>query len=571
MTRPGAVPRVEEAATSLRRGDRWIAPLLVRALPPEVPFGFLGRVLPSYGNVEVFVEAHRLPPPRALELVHQARSVSEAELAYGTAGRETPELEVERAGAEELGRAIAGRRQELWRVGLRVVATGSSRLRAEAERQRVAERLGALGFRTRVPRYEVAATVRKSPFVPDDPRPSGFWQTLSTDALAALFPFEEETVLEPSGVLVGLALADASPVFLDRWSHASHSWGFFGATGSGKSFAAALTLLRTRWMRPETELVILDPLGEYARFVRALGGEVLRVADPSAGRLNPLDPVPGAEDPRERAGWVAAMLRALFPSLSDEEGAELDAALSRLYATQDRAPTFDDLASELERRTSGHRLASFLEVFRSGSLRTLNGPTTLRTDARVLGVDFSGLPEEQLPFHLTYVLKWTYGRVRSRRGPKLLLLDETHLLARTDATLEFLDRVVRHLRHFETGLLLVTQSPDDLLGRPSGRSLARNLYATAFLRLAEVSPETRSFFSLGTGEAEWLTRARLPREAGYSESLWRIGEARLPLAMVASTPEYEFLTTVLGGPDEGPQPSGVPLEREVYRGPTAPP
>ncbi len=556
-----------EGIAWLRRGQRFLAPLLVRALPREVPFGFLGKVVPSSANVDLYVEAHRLPPEEALAVVHRSRTVAEAELAAGSGGSELPELEIERAGAEELGRAIADRSQALWRTGLRAIAHGSSRLRAEGERHRLAERWTTLGFRTRVPRFEVAGALRPSGLDPEDPRPEGFWQTLSTDALAALFPFADETILEPSGILVGLALADASPVFLDRWAHASYSWGIFGTTGAGKSFAAALFALRTRWMRPETELLVLDPLGEYAGFVRALGGELLRLRDPGAGRLNPLDPRTTGGDAQEKAGRVGAMLRALFPTLADEEAATLDAAVSGLLAGSVREPTFDDLRAAVSEGSSPGRLPTFLEVFRSGSLRSVNGPTTVAPEAPIVGVDLSGIPDDHLAFHLTYVLDWAYARLRTRPGPKLVVLDEAHLLARTDATLEFLDRLVRHLRHFDAGLLLLTQSPEDLLARPSGRSLLRNLAATTFLRLPEVSEAARAFFQLAPAEAEWLARARLPRDAGYAESLWRIGEAHLPLALVGSTPEYEFLTSVLGPPS----PEAVPLEGEVYTGPPAPP
>jgi type IV secretory pathway VirB4 component len=178
----------------------------------------------------------------------------------------------------------------------------------------------------------------------------------------------------------------------------------------------------------------------------------------------------------------------------------------------------------------------------------LDGPTTACPTERVVSVDFQGVPDDQLPFHLTYVLDWAYGRLVHRTGGKLLVVDEAHLLARHAATEEFLDRVVRHVRHYEAGVVVLSQSPDDFLARPAGRSLLRNLFATAFLRLPQVSAETRAFFGLTGAEADWLPRARLPRETGYSESLWRIGELHLPLAIVASTPEYEFLEATLGRP-----------------------
>jgi len=541
-------PGRSEGTTWRRRGRRYVCPLLVRQFPSELPFGFLGRVAPPSPGVELTLEADRIPADRALEIVQGARSVAETELLDGGGGASVAQLEVERRSADELGRELAGRLQELWRVGLRWVASADSRARAEGERLRLTERLAAVGFRTRVPRYEIAEALAPPGRWGGQRRPSGYWQTMTTDGLAAFYPFGDESIVDPGGVLVGLSLSDASPVFLDRWAQASYSWGVFGTTGAGKSFAASLIALRTRWLRPETELVVLDPLGEYAGLVQALGGTVVHLRDPSQGRLNPLDPVTTGGDLREKASRVVTMLRALWPSLRDEEAATLDAAVSRLYARGDREPTMDELAEELARGPAADgRLPTLAEVFRTGSLAGVNGPTTLQVEDRTLAVDLSGLPEEHLPFHLTYVLDWTYHRLVGRPGPKIVLLDEAHLIARHPGTIEFLDRAVRHLRHFRAGLLLLTQDPEDLLQSSSGRSLLRNLSATAFLRLAEVSPACRAFFGLSTSEAEWLTKARLPTDAGYAESLWRVGPWHLPLAIIASTPEYELLGSALGG------------------------
>lgn len=560
MTAAGATDGSVEAATWLKTGRRYRAPLLVRQFPGEVPFGFLGRVLPTTEPIELLVELHRILPARALEILQGARAVAEAELATGGTGSETAELEVERETAEQVGRAVARRTQELWKVGLRLVALGSSRPRVEATRARLTQRLSSLGFRTRVPRYEVRSTLSPADLSGGALRPSGYWHTLPTDGVAALFPFVDESVVEAGGVLVGLALSDASPVFLNRWDHASYSWGIFGTTGAGKSFAAALLWLRTRWMRPEVEVTVLDPLGEFSGFVRALGGSVIEVAG-GGRRLNPLDPATTGGDRREKAARVGAMLRALFSSLEDSETASLDTAVSRLYERGPAVPTFDDLIAEVEGdpRPTG-RLTTLLDVFRTGSLRAANGPTTVTLGSGPISVDLRGVPEDHLAFHLSYLLDWAYGRLRDRPGPKLLLIDEAHRVVRQRSAAEFLDRVVRHVRHFGAGVLLLSQTPEDFLGSAEGRAVLRNLYATAFLRLPEVSSEASTFFGLTAAEAEWLPKARLPREAGYSESLWRIGELHLPLAVIASTPEYEFLTATLGrdrDPPSATSPAGV--------------
>ena len=117
-----------------------------------------------------------------------------------------------------------------------------------------------------------------------------------------------------------------------------------------------------------------------------------------------------------------------------------------------------------------------------------------------------------------------------------------------------MERLVRLVRHYETGLILLSQNPDDFLVTDSGRALALNLRATTFLRVASVSIAAREFFQLTSEEAEWLPRARLPREPGYSEGLVRSGPGHFPVALVASTPEFEFLRAALAvsATPEGP-------------------
>ncbi len=273
------------------------------------------------------------------------------------------------------------------------------------------------------------------------------------------------------------------------------------------------------------------------------GGQVVRPGASEGPRINPLDPGDGAGDRPEKAARVTAALRALFPSLSDEEGAALDAAVARVVERGGPAPTLSDLRAEVDRLPEvPRRLPGLLEVFRTGSLRHLDGPTTVAWDQSPLVFDLSGVAEGHLPFYLAYLLDAIYGRLKASDRPKLVVVDEAHLLARNPATAEFLDRLVRHVRHYRAGLLIASQNPDDFLRTESGRSLLRNLRATLLLRLPEVSEAARDFFHLTEAEVDWLPKARLPKESGYSEGLLRFGPAHLPIAIVASTPEYELLS-----------------------------
>jgi hypothetical protein len=172
------------------------------------------------------------------------------------------------------------------------------------------------------------------------------------------------------------------------------------------------------------------------------------------------------------------------------------------------------------------------------------------------------VPEAHRPFHLAYVLEWVYGRLRTADRRRLVLVDESHFLLHDPRTAEFLDHVVRHVRHFGAGFLLLSQHPEDFLRAPAGRSVLANLSATLLLRLTSVSEAVAQQFQLTPSEAEWLPRARLPREAGYAEGLFRLGPSHLPIAVVASTPEYEFLAEALGrAASTGGSPRAAALSR----------
>jgi uncharacterized protein DUF87 len=543
-------PDRPESPRAVRVPGGALAPLLVPRLPPRIPFGFLGRLLGGNREFGAFLELLPEPALPSLRTLEEVATRAEAELSSTVPppdGRRA-ELEREAESAREVGRSLAAREQRLFRCGLCFVAGGKSPVEAERARGRLERLLEAAGFRLRVPVYEGAEALSPPSAGTPVRRPAGYWHLLPSDSAAAFFPFVDESQLEPRGVLVGLALEDAAPVVLNRWSHASHSWGVFGATGSGKSFAAALIASRERWMHPGLSTAVLDPLGEFGGWARSLGGEVLRLGPGAGARLNPLDPAGNSGSGAEKAARAGALLASLFPSLRDEEGALLDRALQRLYDARGR-PTFSELIAEVERDGARvPRLLSLLETFRSGSLRYLDGPTTASLEGDPLVVDLTGVAPEQRAFHLCYTLDALAARLAERSGPKLLIVDEAHLLATHPGTASFLDGLVRRVRHHSAGLLLLSQSPDDFLRTPTGRSTLRNLRATLLLRLNPVSPEARSFFALSLPEAEWLSRARLPREAGYSEGLLRFGPAHLPIAIVAATPEYEWLSSVLVGP-----------------------
>jgi type IV secretory pathway VirB4 component len=65
-----------------------------------------------------------------------------------------------------------------------------------------------------------------------------------------------------------------------------------GVPGSGKSFSAK-ELIAFLALATDDDILVCDPEREYASLVRAMGGEVIRIAAGSDDHINALDMVEG--------------------------------------------------------------------------------------------------------------------------------------------------------------------------------------------------------------------------------------------------------------------------------------
>jgi hypothetical protein len=82
---------------------------------------------------------------------------------------------------------------------------------------------------------------------------------------------------------------------------------------------------------------------------------------------------------------------------------------------------------------------------------------------------------------------------------------------------------------------------------PVGKPPAEVPFQGVFLRYARVEDFPKGYLSPQV--AEWLPKARTQSEAGYAEAVFPLPYGGyIPLAIVASTPEYEWLTSHRGGP-----------------------
>jgi type IV secretory pathway VirB4 component len=346
-----------------------------------------------------------------------------------------------------------------------------------------------------------------------------------------------------------------------------------GTSGSGKSYAVKLDLLRTLMRKPDAWIYCVDPLREFAQATEAMGGQVIFLGN-AESILNPFElaHLPPSEDgaPRENAYlWKLSMLGVFFdvllPTLDGYERSVLllsvqdafaEAGIVEDPATHSNTPptlaTFVDLlrrnaqAPEDPRRAqASQNLATYLQPLLAGSLRGLVGQTTISLRSNVVTFDLKSLDRHWFPLYMYVVIDFIERRFfQDAKAPKRLVVDEAWNLLDHESTAQALDRLSRHLRHYRAGLTLVTQTPQSFLQSEHGQAILSNCLQTFLFRQRHVSPEVRDAYGLEEDDADLLTRMGTGESIQHSECLFIAGNNKSYLAVFASPAEDAIVRSI---------------------------
>ena len=166
--------------------------------------------------------------------------------------------------------------------------------------------------------------------------------TLNTDPLSSLFPFISFDLSSNEGILFGINKHNRSLILFDRFSLENANMVIFAKSGSGKSYAVKLELLRSLMLG--IDCIVIDPENEYKPLTDAVGGEFLKISLSSDVHLNPFDLPEKREDEspedilRNNIINLVALMRIMLNGMSPEEDAIMDRALMETYAAKDITP-----------------------------------------------------------------------------------------------------------------------------------------------------------------------------------------------------------------------------------------
>jgi conjugal transfer ATP-binding protein TraC len=376
---------------------------------------------------------------------------------------------------------------------------------------------------------------------------------LNSSPLSSIFPFVSFDLSSDRGILYGINRQNSSLILFDRFSLENYNSVVFAKSGSGKSYAVKLEILRSLMF--DTEVIVIDPEREYEYLAQAVGGKLFNISLSSDNHINPFDlpVVKEDEEPsdilRSNIINLVGLFRIMLGGLTPEEDAIVDRAISETYALKDitgdadfsgmEPPLLSDFENVLSGMEGGASLVIRLTKYTRGTFSGfLNRPTNIDINNQFIVFSVRDMEDELKPIAMYIVTHFIWNAVRKELKKRLLIVDEAWWMMKSEDTASFLFSLAKRGRKYFLGISTITQDVEDFLRSPYGKPILTN---SSIQLLLKQSPTTidllKETFNL-TDEEKFLLL-----ESGVGEGLFFAGLKHVAIKIVASYTEDQIITS----------------------------
>jgi conjugal transfer ATP-binding protein TraC len=377
---------------------------------------------------------------------------------------------------------------------------------------------------------------------------------LNSSPLSSIFPFTSFDLTSDKGILYGVNRHNSSLVLFDRFSLENYNSITFAKSGSGKSYATKLELLRTL-MFDNTDVIVMDPENEYEYLAEAVGGRHFKISLNSEHHINPFDlPLPGPDESganilRSNIINLVGLFRLMMGGLSAEEDAIMDRAITETYALKDitaesdfrsvEPPLMSDFELVLSGMEGGESLAQRLSKYTKGTWAGfINMPTNIDINKKFIVFSLRDMEDELKPIAMYIVTHYIWNAIRKELKKRLLVIDEAWWMMKSEDTASFLMGLVKRGRKYYLGVATITQDVGDFLKSPYGIPIITN---SSIQILLKQSPTTidllQTTFNL-TDEEKFLLL-----ESDVGEGIFFAGLKHVAIKIIASYTEDQIITS----------------------------
>ena len=341
---------------------------------------------------------------------------------------------------------------------------------------------------------------------------------LPTLTLASGFPFSESYHNDVSGWLLGEDSGYGLPVFFDPFylnnERTGHNMSVIGSTGSGKSFLARKIMIN---QLPTTKIFLFDIENEFSKLVERNGGEYIDLASKSL--INPLQIryIQTSDDEEDsnnnilskHLGFLENFFVTAFNDISEKELVVLLDIVEKFYKSRGITkktteeefskmkvtdyPIFSDLYDYLVKyqkkvkNPEESRILVNIEVLLKRMIIgqdaiLFNGYTSIDLSNDLIAFNLQELTynsskrliNTQMLNVLTFLNQEIASNKRKNINKKdkkniLIVVDEFHHFIDEDnpTLLRYFGQLTRRLRKYSAGIIILTQSPQDISSKNS--------------------------------------------------------------------------------------------------------
>jgi type IV secretory pathway VirB4 component len=548
-----APQKLEVEFDYLKIGDTYIRSFYISGYPRLVGPGWLEQIINFDSSLDISFFIYPIETRGVLDDLLRKIAEMEAEISTDLERGKiiNPATEAKLEDARLLQEELVKGAEHYFEFGFYVTVRGADLDHLQQVSKLVQSTLGSMLINAKVCALDMdSGFLSTAPFGLDR---LNITRNMDTTSLATTFPLTSAELSADKGVLYGINPQNGSFIIFDRFSMENSNMTVFATSGAGKSYFVKLEAMRSLMLG--TEIIIIDPEGEYKTMCDAVGGQYVSFSFSSPSKINPFDLSQIYDKEESHLNLKILSLHSLFKVIMGEitptQEALLDRAIVESYRsrgiTQDPStqskepPLMEDLykilvgmetpeAMDLAARIEKFVRGSFVGIFDKQTNIEINNPFTV--------FSVRELSDALRPIAMFVILDFIWTRVKKDLKPRILIVDEAWHMMRYEDSAQFLWSIVKRARKYYLGLTTITQDVDDFLSQDIGKAVVTNSAIRVLLKQAPAAIDrVGEVFYLSQGERQLLLGANV------GEGIFFAGNNHAPIKVVASPEEHRLITT----------------------------
>ena len=529
---------LEEQPSYLVIDDTYIRTLFISGYPFVASSGWLDSLINFNHDADISYHISEVDALSALpKLNRKITELESTKRAMIRSGRIIgSEITDPLESAIELRDKIQRGQEKLFQMSIYICLRADSLSELDKLTQLLENTLSARLFYSKVARYQQIEGLQS--ILPRSQDQLNQRRNLDSSSAALAFPFMSSELVQESGILYGINKSSSSLVILDRFSLHNANSIVFAQSGSGKSYATKVEILRQ--LMQGVKVIVIDPEREYKKLTESVNGTYIKLSSTSSEKINPFDLASSShnsDDLSEHVQDLTEIISLMVEGLSGHEKAAVDKAILAIYR-KSNSPLLQDLYKELKKLRQT-KLCERLEKYISGSLsHVFNEQTNIDLSNRLVIFDIKDLPESLRQIMMMIISNFVSNQVKASLEKRLLIIDEGWMLLQHEESARFVAGLVRRARKYYLGVSIISQQANDFLKNEYGRAIASQSSLRILMRQDTTTIKgVVSEFNLSEYEQSFL----LTCERG--DALIIADQNHVAVRVVASDREHPLITT----------------------------